>query len=173
MEDYKEISKIKILNKSVNISYQKHIFREENGEEKPIVNDHDIISREQPHDDFVNAMKKLRKHVIDICELHGAVNLDDIEVSGVTFSGLDDDETAKVIITCQRRLTNNKTFTINTPLTTLFDESKYSGAEDLDNKCSEIRTEAFAFLDGKVKENPQLNMFNDPNNKIEAKLVAI
>lgn len=120
-----------------------------------------------PHQDFIDSMKMLRKMVIDICGWKGEFkNFQLYTVTGITLQDMDDDESSKVIITCQKKIERSgQVFTFNTPATTLFNDSVYADAEALDKACVVIRDEAYLYIGGKHAEVPQLTLkFEDGEN---------
>lgn len=119
-----------------------------------------------PHKDFLDALKMLRKIVIDLCEFKGEwEKFNDYEVLGLSFSGMDSDDTAGVVITASKTTERtDKTFTFNTPFNLLADKN-YGDTDKLDQYCAAVRDEFYKYLDGKHAENPQLSLqFEDGNS---------
>jgi hypothetical protein len=112
-----------------------------------------------PHKDFLDAMKMLRKLVIDLCEFKGEWDkFNDYEVVGVSFSGMDDDDSAGVIITAFKTTERTgKKLLINTPFN-LLNDPNYGDSEMLDEYCKKVRDEAYEYLGGKHAANPQLSL---------------
>lgn len=156
MKNFIDLSKIKMSWSKTEIWFDEHVFDKDDRE---VVNHHHVTSGHKPHEDLVNALAALRKHVIEICELGPSTKPKAIEVQGISLSGLDTDDGSKVTIIARKRLKNNFIFAINTPNTTLIDEEKYPLAEDLDKKCAAVRKEAIAYRDGKHAPEPQIDMF--------------
>lgn len=121
-----------------------------------------------PHADFSNAMKMLRKPVIDITESGNFKDFEKYTVKGISLSGMEADDTARVVISASKKLeNNNRPFNFVTPPVTLFDNNEYADAEKLDKFCKVICDEAWLYLGGKHAESPQLSLeFQDGEKKI-------
>ena len=165
----KQINKIKISeDKDVLVLYRTTILTEryekmEDGSEGALQSedknfiDTPHLSDYLPHKDFLDAMKMLRKPVIDICEWKDYKNFDSYGIYGVTFSG--EQDTASVIISAGKEIEwSGKVFNFTTPLTPLHDNDKFDGSKKLDEYCANIIKEAWLYVEGKHAENPQLSL---------------
>lgn len=165
----RELRKLKILDGSVQLTYieTEHVVQ---GEDVRTVADECFCnSKHRPHDDLLNAMKALRGFFIEICELGKAKEqAPNFYVSGISLSGMDEDETSQVIITAQKTIKRTgQVIIINSPLTTLSDTKRYADAEALDKVCAKIRDEAFMFkFEGKHAPEPQIELFK-PEGKVK------
>lgn len=140
---------------TVNAEDQKEII----GTDK-VVNFHTVLSRFLPHVDLLNAMKMLRKPVIQILEFGNFKGFEDYTIKGISLSGMEDGDDPRVVITASKKLEHQKKpFNFNTPAVTLANDDEYAGAEDLDKWVANICTEFFAFLfEGKHAESPQMKL---------------
>lgn len=169
----RELNAVKVLKDHVLVDYDEivhEIVTDKDGnlvkEDKFRIN-HPIKANYPPHQDLVDAMKMLRKPVIDICGFTGEFkNFQLYTVTGISLAGMDDDETASVIITASKKVERSgQAFTLNTPSTTLSNEAKYADCAKLDEYCVAIRDQAYLYLEGKHAEVPQLTLkFEDGEN---------
>lgn len=174
----KELQKVKILKENVTIVYIEtveidHIQKdgEEEADDDNVVatrvykKQHNEVQDFPPHIDFINAMKMLRKMVIDLCGFKDWENFDDYTVTGMTLTEMGSEETASVIINAQKKIGDPNQFAaIQTPTTRLLDPN-YADSEKLDTFCAKVKQEAWAYLDGKHAENPQMSLnFEDGTN---------
>jgi len=169
----KQTDKIKVSDEGVIITWLETVLTE-----KYNVADKQLISEDKnkikhihdgnflPHKDFLDAMKMLRKPVIDICELGKYDQFDRIRIYGVSFSGEQDE--AKVVITYGKEVEwSGQVWISNTPLTPLYDQDKFTGSKNLDKCCAAILKEAQLYMDGKHAENPQLSLSFENGEKVE------
>jgi hypothetical protein len=170
----KQILKVKIKKEEVFISFTEttHIIRKnpdtlELISEDKFVSNHDVTGRFLPHGDFTDAFKMLRKPVIDLTEQGNFNQFDRYTIKGISLSGMDSDEDARVVITASKKLEHNtKPFNFNTPAATLFNEEEYADAEKLDGFVKKICDEAWLYLGGKHSVNPQMSLeFQDGTKK--------
>lgn len=117
---------------------------------------HKVDGTYQPHKDFVDAMKMLRKHIIAICEFGNFKHFEKYRVNGISLSGMDSDDDALVVISAGKELESGKVFNFVTPATPLADNATYGDSKQLDEFCNNIVKEAWEYLNGKHAENPQL-----------------
>jgi len=129
--------------------------------------DHLVTSPEAPHPDFVNAMAAIAGAVIEIAELKGVAEPEDITVRSISFGHKKAGRTS-IIITALRALANsNGPLLINTPLKyILANDAEDEGTEDekldakLALKIDLVCGEARAFIeDGK---RAQGDLFQKP-----------
>lgn len=140
---YKDITKVKVDDGKMEIRYNEHTEPSEETNNKEIDDDHTVKSNRLPHQDLLNAMAGLRKHLIDILELHGGLKTSQVTIHTVTFSGLDSDEGSRVEIEGRKPLAKGRIFEMKTPKYPLEDEK-------LDKACKKIVDEAWEFLGGKT-----------------------
>ncbi len=125
---------------------------------------HTFESDQLAHKDLVDALKMLRKPVIEICELGDYKHFDKYRITGVNFSG--EQGNAKVIIFAGKEIEwSGQVLNFNTPLTPLYDNEKYAGAAKLDELCANVIKEAWLYIDGKCAENPQLSLEFEDGSK--------
>ena len=136
----------------------------ESDEDEPniLVNEYSVRSPQLAHKDFLDAMKKLRKHALDICEIViDAKNLTSFTVSEVRLDGDIALRQARVqfILSKEVKRTDKQIKIGPTPQTTLYGESEYEGAEALAKLVEAVVSEAFAYLEGKGENEAQLPLF--------------
>lgn len=162
----KQVHAVKILKDKVQVHYMETIHEMHFDKSNTLVKEdkfhkwHPIEADFPPHEDFLVAMKMIRKIVIAICGWKGEFkNFDLYTVTGLHFHGMDEDETAKVVITANKKIERSKqVFTFNTPPTTLFDVKQFDDAEELDKACKVVIDEAMQYLNGKHAEPKQLSL---------------
>ncbi len=164
---FNQINAVKVLKEKVMVHYTETIHEMHFDKDQNLIKEdkyhvqHPLEGDWLPHEDFVVAMKMIRKLVIAICGWKGEFkNFDLYNVLGLTFKGMDENETAKVVITANKKIERSKQFfTFNTPPTTLFDINLFDDAEELDNLCKIVVDEAFKYiLEGKKASPVQLNL---------------
>lgn len=155
----KYMESIKILNGKVDITWiEKHTFTSGDDVKTYTLNPRHK-SDFRPHEDFTNALKVLRKFLIDINEFGDVKDFQRYTVTGVHFSGLDQNETSQVLITGIKKLKrNDKEFAVQTPLTSLFEKEDYFDCQLLDAACSKVVNEAWEFIKHKRAPEPQLSI---------------
>jgi hypothetical protein len=152
----KLIDKIKVDTDGVVIHYTETI-REKKEDEAPTENKlkHVVDGDFLPHKDLLDAMKMLRKPMIEILELGDFKHFDGYTVTGIVLTGSAD--TAKVVIVAQKEIEwSGLPLNIITPATPLYDQEEYGDSKDLDKKCAAIVAEAWAYIGGKHAANPQM-----------------
>lgn len=112
----------------------------------------------RPHTDFIGAMKMLRKPAMQICEFTDFNNFESYSVHGITLKGMNEDETAGVVITFDKTLANGQILNLNTPFTLLGERSSFGDAAKLDKFLSAITEQATLYLGGRYAESPQLTL---------------
>lgn len=140
-------------------------------EKKNFIN-HNYTADYLPHEDFVNAMKMLRKPVIDIMELKDYKKFDQYQILGIQLNGEKDD--SKVIIIYQKHLEwcHKPSPAYATVPVPLYDQEHYSGSKQLDGFCSAIVKEAWAYMKGKHAFEPQLTLEFASGEKMDMKLTV-
>jgi len=170
---FRQITGVKVLKKEVVISSQTTYIYTERTPSGDLVSEEKFIKTEAgvkwnfpPHADFINAMKMLRKIVIDAFGFKGEFsNFDKYHVLGISLSGMDKDETSKVKISAQKESDNGERGTLVTRKLSLSDPDKYADCEQLDKLCKAIITEAELYEGGKREEKAQLTIpYEDGEN---------
>ncbi len=119
--------------------------------DEPAVEEHTVGSPYPPHEDLVDALASLRRHVIQMCELAGAVDEDDLEVRGVSLRWKDG--SFGVTITALRALSRSSSpLVLNTPFTLAEAEGGPTLDDDAVLAVRALIEEAVAFLGGKRGE---------------------
>lgn len=165
----RQIQSIKITPEldSVKIKLASVISVDGDGEEDVdniIGNQYIITGKHRPHKDFVDAMKKLRKHGLELLEIN-TENFTDWTVQEISISGDLIMRQSRVVLTLAKRIKRtDKVATIKTPQTTMYpekeDEDRYPGAEAMSKLIESAIDEAIAYLNGKYEyDDGQLPLF--------------
>ncbi len=112
------------------------------------------------HIDLDEAMKRLRIHLVVVCEQPEALHIDEsnvydfdveeienYEVTGYTISG--SDENAGVVLTGKKLLKNGTVLNLNTPFTKFEDEENYKFGGSLSSDIEACNFEVEAHFNGK------------------------
>lgn len=128
---------------------------------KAFTNKYTVESPLKPHKDLLDAMKKLRKHALDICEMifdTKAVTF--YTVSAIDIAGDVLMKQSRVIMTVSKEVrSTGKMIHFRTPQCTMYGESEYSKAEEMSKLIEEVISEAFKYLEGKGESEAQLPLF--------------
>lgn len=162
-----EVVKAKILKGNlVEITY-------EQTDAQGVKTEFNMKSSKVPHNDFINAMNKMRVHgaviaeyiaekeIIDISDpVHDKLDL--FSISGFTITGRKAEDEA-IIITGLKTLRTGKKMMFNTPLVRLNDESAnaYEYVDDLVEKLADVKSEAAKYIGGKFAPDPQQSLFEN------------
>lgn len=175
----KQIDKIKITDKGVTVDWTETVMTETYkpspngegpdelvGETKNFLH-HSTGGDFLPHKDFMDAMKMLRKPVIQACEWGDFKHFDKFRIYGVAFAGESDEAT--VVITYSKEIEwNGKVLpAMNTQPIPLGDNDKFDTSSQIDKFCKNIIDEAWAYLGGKHAENPQLSLEFEGGDKLK------
>lgn len=160
-----KIKKVK-LNKdsTLQIHYDEIIEGEAAGVNKLVID-----STFKAHEDLVNSLSALRKHLMLICEqakTETSSVINSIKVTGYVIGG-EDEESEGVTLIGQRTLTGNKILNLVSPFTKFNDESSdYKSLSDLVGDVGMVEAEALEFLRGKHAPDAQLEMeFDGPTSE--------
>lgn len=135
-------------------------------EDDVITNEFSTKSKIRPHKDFVDAMKKLRKLALDVCEM--PIDSKQVifwNVIGISIQGDMSMHQSRIVMTLAKQVKRtNKMISFKTPQVTMFpekdDESRYGKAEELTKLVEEVCSEAMLYLTGKYEEEGgQLPLF--------------
>lgn len=137
----------------------------------------DDVTRKSPqvlHADLKEAFRRLRLHMVIVCEQPEAGdieaegidnfssdNLENYEVTGYTISGSDESE--GVVLTGKKLLKSGMVLNINTPFTKYEDEENYAYGSDLSADILACNYEVKAHLNGKWGIVQQEFNFDPPN----------
>ncbi len=178
MTTEKQITSIKInddLN-GVKIGFGYSVLLETEGEEEGndfISNDYQIKSKLRPHKDFLDSMKQLRKHGLEICEMSvDSKELKEWTVAGFKIAGDMILHKSRVVLEMSKKVQRtNKIIKFKTPQVTMFpekeDELRYAEAEKLTVLIEGVIAEAWAYLNGKFEDTDiQLKLFEN-SQKLE------
>jgi hypothetical protein len=124
-----------------------------------------VKSPNRPHKDFVDCMKKLRKHALELCEI--AVDSKDINQWGISEVKVDGDyllQQCRITMTLFKLVkSTGKIIQIKTPQCTLYPQSddsvKYANADKLQAVFEDLVEEAYSYLSGKMDEQGQMPLF--------------
>lgn len=179
MERERQLLNLKIAEdlNHVEIKFAEVNARESDSEEEDDIKQNTFTaeSTNRPHKDFVDAMKKLRKHGLAILGIEladEAKQLKNWTVSGIKISGDMLLKQSRVILTLSKKVDlTGKIARIKTGQVTLYpkvdDAVKYHDADKLANLVEDVVKEAWAYLfSGKYESetNPQLALFPEKHS---------
>lgn len=116
--------------------------------------DHIVSTKDEPHPDFLEALKGLARGVLRLCELEQAIDPDELTVRGVSIS-YGKDETKGVVVTALRELrTSPAPLVLNTPHKLLEERDENTPEDQIAPRAvveavNRLEREAKAFLGGK------------------------
>ena len=136
---------------------------EEEGEEQELFTDNEytVKSRYMPHKDFLNAMGKLTKYALEICEIDDK-STNNYYVSSFRIQGDMTLKQSRIILTlCKFVERTNKVIKFNTPQVSMYGTSDYQKAQHLTKAVEDVLFEAWAYVAGKYGDQPkgQLPLF--------------
>jgi len=150
-----KIMKVKIRD-SVVISYQK------NSDYSDITtfNSYELISKEKPKKEFVQALNKLNKYIPMIMDLNPDINFA-IDITGIKFKYKNKDEDIGFVISGKRIVSSSNTpLNINTPL--IFRDSEHDLPISLFDDIDIIIKHAIGYIQGEREPRSQTDMgFNE------------
>lgn len=124
---------------------------------------HKVSSKIRPHKDLVNAMKRLRKIALEICEMPEpeSKELQDYTVSAVKIHGDMFLRKSRATLTIAKKVKRTgKIVKIVTPQTVMYGQSDYHQADTMAQMIEEVVKEAWAYIEtGKCDEGDQLPLF--------------
>ena len=125
------------------------------------VNEYSIKTKRKPHKDLLDAMKKLRKDALAICEMNfdgkaiGSLNVIGIKITGDIVL-----RQSRVVMTIAKEVKRTgKQIEWSTPQVTMYGESEYEKAEEMSKLIQALIDETWAYLDGKCEGESQLPLF--------------
>jgi hypothetical protein len=171
MTTEKQITSIKIdddLN-GVKIGFGYSVLSETESQEEEndfIPTQYHIKSKLRPHKDFIDSMKQLRKHGLEICEMAvDSKELKEWTVAGFKIAGDMILHKSRVVLEMSKKVQRtNKIIKFKTPQVTMFpekeDELRYVDAEKLTVLIEAVIDQAWAYLNGKFEDSDiQLKLF--------------
>lgn len=147
-------------NKGVKLKWtETFVSKKTDGTEFTWVNKHSVDCPRRPHADLINAMRSLRKMMIDL----DGWELKDFKQYDVTKLELIDmemDETAKVIIYGHKTVARSgDPVPVETPPTSLFNKDEYFDCDKLDDGCKRVTDQVWEYVfNGKYEPDPQLEL---------------
>lgn len=130
-------------------------------ENASVVNEFTVKSPLRPHKDLLDAMKKLRGHGMDICEMfldskaRAHYDISSIKIVGDVLM-----KQSRVIMTISKEVKRTgKYIHWDTPQTTMYGESEYPKAEEMSRLIENVIEETWLYLDGKGELDNQLPLF--------------
>lgn len=143
------------------VATETHQIGEEEAEDATIVNEYTVNSQHEPHEDLLNAMKKLRKFALECCEMiFESKALTFYTVSAIKINGDLAMKQSRVIMTVAKEVRRTgKLVKFNTPEVTMYGESEYERASEMSKVVEQVIDEALAYLDGKGASDRQLQLF--------------
>lgn len=135
---------------------------EDDEKDAPIGYKYTLGSPRYPHKDFIDAMKKLRKHALAICEMEygDSKQLAKYEVIKVKIAGDVTLRQSRVVMKVAKLVDRTEKYIKwTTPQVTMYGESKYEDAPDLAKLVEHLILEANAYMNGKSQEEDQLPLF--------------
>lgn len=135
------------------------ISKRNDGSEYAWTNDMKLTCPRRPHADLINALRSLRKIMIDLNEW----NLNEFkqyDVTGLKFEGMDQDDTAKVLIFGHKTVSRSgDNVPIETAMTSLSDANEYADVDKLDAGCKRVTDQCWEYVfNGKYEPDPQLEL---------------
>ncbi len=120
-----------------------------------------VTSQHEPHDDLLKALKKLRKHALEICEIEvDGKHLNQYTVVGVKIQGDIVLRQSRVIMVIGKEVKRTgKQVLIVTPQTTMYGESEYEKAEEMSKLIEDVVSEVWLYIGGKYADDGQLPLF--------------
>lgn len=160
---YKDLDSIKLSGKvkgPTEVKYHKTILIKKKGEDEAVkklyhYNKSDVPY--EPHDDLVAALQGLKRYLIDVMELDH-VDKENIRIDGISLKNLDTDDRSAVVIKARYVNRFAQTYALNTPNIGLSDNSAYEDSDQLDKDCKKVVDEVWLYLNGKVKQDPQMKI---------------
>lgn len=118
-------------------------------------------TKHKPHDDLVNAMKSLRRPLLDVIDMKmTTVQTNKFAVVAIKFKGHTVDETLKFSVTLAMLPKKfKKPILMEVPEIPLLDPVFYPKAEDVKKVIHDILKEAWAYSEGKFQTSSQLAFF--------------
>ncbi len=150
---------------------------EEGQEENQVVsNDFTVTSKNKPHKDFVDSMKKLRKHGLEALEIEladgdgpGKEQIRLWSVLALKFSGDVVTKQSRVVMTLGKYVKRTKKVSeIKTPQITMYpqsdDTNQLANVDKMTTIIEDVIEECWSYLDGKYAEEDegQLPLFAKP-----------
>jgi hypothetical protein len=136
-----------------------------------------VKAKLRPHKDFVDAMKSLRKHGFEICEMTvDAKEIKQWTVLGFKIAGDMLLHKSRVVLEMGKKVDRtNKIIKFKTPQVNMFpeadEESRFHDAEKLTGLIESVIEEAWAYLNGKFEDTDlQMKLF-ETNQKLETNFV--
>ena len=116
------------------------------------------FERKEPHDDFVESIRKLNRHLVVIDEVFNEnpknlleADLEPYKCNGFSLHGTG--ESMSIIIKGQKKLSTGSVYSFNTPRTYLVGDD-YIGERQLRKDIKKAIGEAKLFLEGKIEPTP-------------------
>lgn len=130
------------------------------GASEEIPTDIGISTKHKPNQTFVDAMKKLRRHIFDHTDLKlTTVEMNKFAVVEVTISGTVHDNTALIGVKLAKVPKKFKDpVYYQVPPAAILDAEVYHKAEEVREAISEILAEAWKFIDGNFQSKAQLSL---------------
>jgi len=149
--------------------------QEDEGEgqsEQVMPHSYSVKSPNEPHKDFVDAMKKLRKYALEVCEIE--VDNKDIACWNVSEVKIDGDyllKQSRIVMTLSKVVkSSGKVIKFKTPQVTMYpqkdDAVKYHNASKLTEVIEQVIKEAWLYLNGKYSQKGQLPLFELSHLKV-------
>jgi hypothetical protein len=160
----KQIRSIKIKGdlSSVSIGFEEAKEIEGDEEEDVVIKNHySVKSKYRPHKDFTDAMKKLRKNALEVCEITvDSKSIGDWNVSGLSVAGDMEMKQSRVILTVTKTVKKTgKEISFKTPQVTMFpekdEENRYHNAEELTKGIVKAIEEAMKYMGGKYDDSAE------------------
>lgn len=148
----RNISTIKMNDKSVTVKYFKHHMTKEDDVRNTILT---VKSEVKPHIQFFEQFQKMKQYAIAFMELSAFKNkvdesvLAQFVVTSVSIS--EDTDSTKVMVAMTRVLKNGRSYSLKSPLIDLADE-EFTELEELNICFDNLVSEAESYLEGKNGE---------------------
>jgi len=126
-----------------------------------IVNEYSVKSPRLAHKDLKDAMKKLRKFALEICEMIFETKaLTFYDICAIKINGDIALRQSRVILTVSKEVRRTgKEIKFNTPEVTMYGDSEYERASEMSKVIENVVSEAKLYLGGKCADGDQLPLF--------------
>ena len=121
-----------------------------------------VQSPDEPHSDFTNALKALRKPALELVEVEVERDrLNTYTVSGITIAGDMALHQSRVELTIAHQVKRTgKVVELETGEVTMYGESDYPGMESMTKQIEKVIDEAWEYINGKFATSNQLPLFS-------------
>lgn len=137
---------------------------DDKGDEQFVNNEYSGKFKYKPVDDFINALRNLRKHAVVLLEMKMTKpELKNYTVNELRISGSVEQKNARCSMVLIKKLKrSSKPAEFKVPEVSMFDPNEYADCDELVKDVKIVTKEVFAYLGGKCVEEEQLSLFQKP-----------